>query len=158
MKIDRSRLLVIDASIAQSSGETEHPVSKICREALNCILKICHHIILTRTIREEWKHHKSKFARKWLCAMYARKKIKNIEDAALPEVTIKQSNVSQNDLIGLEKDLPLIQGACAGDGIIITRDEEITKIWSRCREHIKTPQFVRWINPVHDGTECLKDL
>jgi hypothetical protein len=90
--------------------------------------------------------------------MYARKKIKDIKEADLPDVTIKQSSVSQNDLIVLEKDLPLIQGACAGDGIIITRDEEITKIWSRYRGDIKTSKLIRWINPVRDGTECLKYL
>jgi hypothetical protein len=58
----------------------------------------------------------------------------------------------------LEKDMPLIEGACAGDGIIVTRDDAITAIWAKCSKHIKTPKTIRWVNPVRDGTDCLRRL
>jgi len=54
--------------------------------------------------------------------------------------------------------MPLIEGACAGDGIIVTRDDAITAIWAKCSKHIKTPKTIRWVNPVRDGTDCLRRL
>jgi hypothetical protein len=158
MKTKGSRLVVIDASVALSASETDNPVSKSCRDTLICILKICHKMVMTKAIREEWKRHAKRFSWKWRYSMFARKKIKDFEDVDLPDVSIKQSKLTQHDLGVLEKDLLLIKAACAGDGIIITRDEEIIDIWLRYKEHIKTPKTIRWINPIHDNPECLKNL
>ncbi len=59
-----SRLLVVDASVARSAGETENPVSSCCRNALFAILTICHHVVMTEAIQSEWNRHMSRFMRK----------------------------------------------------------------------------------------------
>lgn len=87
MKRSVSRLLVIYASVTRSAGETEHPVSRSCREALLDILDICHHMIVTPDLQSEWKKH-----------------------------------------------------------------------WNRCKERFKLPRKIRWVNPVRDGTDCLRGL
>jgi hypothetical protein len=48
-----SRRLIIDASVMRSAGETEHPVSKACRNTLFEVLKICHKVAVTTELLEE---------------------------------------------------------------------------------------------------------
>ena len=67
--------LVIDASIARAAGRTDHPISKACRDFLEDVLKICHHVVLTKETSEEWKRHQSKFTLLWRSSMFARKKV-----------------------------------------------------------------------------------
>lgn len=76
-----SRRLVIDASIARASGGpgAVSPTSKNCSDFLQAALDICHRVVLTTEILEEWNRHKSKFASRWLASMFARKKANLIE-------------------------------------------------------------------------------
>ena len=79
----RSRMLVIDASIAMAAGERSmHPTSRNCREFLQAVLAVCHRMVLTKPIQEEWNEHQSAFARRWRTAMMARKKIDWVEISA----------------------------------------------------------------------------
>jgi hypothetical protein len=158
MKKFRSLLLVVDASVAGSAGETEHPVSKACRDALTEICEICHKIVITQLISEEWKKHARFFALKWFNSMIARKKFKYFKEEYPVPLSTDRVNLNPHDKKALQKDLHLISAACAGDGFIISRDEEIKNIWSSCRRQIKTPKPIRWINPVSDGTDCLHHL
>jgi hypothetical protein len=67
---------VIDASIAHAAGEVSmHPTSRNCREFLQAVLVICHRMVLTPRIQQEWSKHESRFARTWRKSMMARKKI-----------------------------------------------------------------------------------
>lgn len=47
MKKVTSKRLVIDACVARSAGETDHPISAACRGYLLDILAICHKIVMT---------------------------------------------------------------------------------------------------------------
>ena len=76
-------MLVIDASIAMAAGETSmHPTSRNCREFLQAVLTVCHRMVLTEPIQEEWTRHESRFARTWRKSMMARKKIEIVEVTA----------------------------------------------------------------------------
>ena len=78
-----SRVLVIDASIARAAGDlSKHPTSRNCCEFLQAVLDLCHRMVLTPPIREEWNKHRSRFASKWRVSMMARKKIEFCEVAA----------------------------------------------------------------------------
>ena len=46
-----------------------------CCEFLQAVLDVCHRMVLTAPIREEWNKHQSRFARTWRVSMMARKKI-----------------------------------------------------------------------------------
>ncbi len=69
-----SRLFVIDTSVAKAAGETDHPVSKACRDFMRAMLDICHRMVMTSEISAEWNRRQSHYARKWRAAMVARKK------------------------------------------------------------------------------------
>ncbi len=158
MKAKQSKLLVVDASVARSAGETEHPVSACCRESLLAILSICHRVVLTEAIRQEWHRHASKFTRKWLVSMYAKKKVPSCKEVQLNCVNNACEGLSSGEQEALRKDLCLIEAACAADGIIVTRDDVIQRIWEKCRRQLGVPKPIRWINPVTDGVQALEQL
>lgn len=153
-----SRLLVVDASVAHSAGGTENPMSSCCREALLAILKICHRLVMTEAIREEWRRHASDLATKWLASMYARKKVHWCNAVRLSHVDEACARLSVAEQDGLRKDLLLLEAACAADGIIVTRDDTIQAIWRKCHDRLGVPKPITWINPVPDGIQMLEQL
>jgi len=158
MKAKHSRLLVVDASVAQSAGETEHPVSRSCRQALVSMRDICHRVVMTEAIQEQWHDHATYFASKWLAGMYARKKVYRCEGVQLKRLDEACKRLSAGEQESLQEDLCLIEGACAGDGIILTEDEEIVRIWQKCQDRFGLSKPIRWINPVTDGIQPLECL
>ena len=52
----KKRLLVIDASVARAAGgaEATAQVSRECRDFLSTVLTVCHQIVMTPEISEEW--------------------------------------------------------------------------------------------------------
>jgi hypothetical protein len=158
VKAKYSGLLVVDASVARSAGETENPMSSRCREALLSILKICHRIIMTEAIREEWHEHARTSARKWLVRMYARKKVHWCEGMQLSHVDEACEELSAGEQDGLRKDLCLVEGACARDGIIVTRDDAIVVIWGKCHHRFRLAKPIQWVNPLTDGVQALERL
>ncbi|OHB68183.1 MAG: hypothetical protein A2Y77_13585 [Planctomycetes bacterium RBG_13_62_9] len=158
MKAKDSRLLVVDASVARSAGETEHPVSSACRDALERILKVCHRVIMTEAIRLEWNKHQSRFTRIWYRSMVARRKIRRAVGTPINPAPEAIEALSAGERENLRKDLCLIEAACDGDGIILTRDDVIVAIWQKCQDGFRLPKPIRWINPVTDDKGALKHL
>src|SRR5215471_15279536 len=81
--VERSKRLVIDASVARAAGgeDADSPTAKYCRDFLKAVLSICHHVVMTPEISEEWKQHQSRFTSQWRVSMEARKKVERIESA-----------------------------------------------------------------------------
>lgn len=156
MTVRTSRLLVIDASVMRSAGETEDPVSAACREALLVILRVCHRVATTDTIHDEWKSHMSRFARKWLCQMAARRKPSERVSAA--DVTVDVAEWSDPDRRVVEKDLRLIEAALSADRIIVTRDDAFRRVLAKTRKGTLLLESITWVNPVLDGSARLENL
>jgi hypothetical protein len=79
----RSRLLVVDASIARAAGDVStHPTSRRCCDFLLAVREICHQIVMIAPIQHEWDKHQSRFARTWRLSMLAKKKLKILESHA----------------------------------------------------------------------------
>lgn len=156
MTVRASRLLVIDASVMRSAGETEHPVSSACREALGVILRVCHRVAMTDAIRDEWKSHMSRFARKWLCQMAARRKPSERVNPA--DVTVDVAEWSDPDRRVVEKDLRLIEAALSSDRIIMTRDDVFQRTLAKTRKGTQLLKSITWVNPVLDGSAKLENL
>jgi hypothetical protein len=154
----RSKLLVVDASVAHSAGEAENPMSSCCRDALLAILTICHRIIMTEAIQEEWHRHTRAFSRKWLVSMYARKKVHRCEAVQLSHVDEACEGLSAAEQNGLRRDLCLVEAACVGDGIVVTRDDAIQGIWHKCHDRFGLAKPIAWVNPVTDGVGALEHL
>ncbi|MCU0914897.1 MAG: hypothetical protein MUC88_10075 [Planctomycetes bacterium] len=154
----RSRLLVVDASVAHSAGQTEHPISSCCRDALLAVLRICHRIVMTEAIQNEWNHHMSRFTRKWFRSMVAKKKVYRCAGVPLGQVDKACDGLSAPEQNSLREDLLLVEAACEGDGIVITRDDAIQAIWRKCQDRLHPPKPIRWVNPVTEGVQALERL
>jgi hypothetical protein len=153
-----SRLLVVDACVARSAGGTEHPQSSCCRDALLAILTICHRVVMTEAVQEQWNDHRSRFARKWLTSMWAKKKVHRCEGIQLPHVDKACDVLSATEQDRLREDLLLVEAACVGDGIVVTRDDVIQAIWHKCHDRFGLSKPIKWINPVTDGVQALEHL
>ena len=95
-----SKLLVIDASIARSCGapNATFPTSKNCRDFLNAVLTICHRMVLTDDIKEEWDKHQSIYAKKWRSSMVAKRKVEYRADVAFNQtLRDKLDKVAESD-------------------------------------------------------------
>lgn len=151
MKNRKSKRLVIDASIAQASGERseDDPRSRHCRELLQAILTICHQITMSPGIAEEWKQHQSKFTRIWRYSMEARKKICRVD--ALPDEALRSRVLavasSEKDKEAMLKDLHLIEAALATDKIVISIDATAQGLFHSSSAKIGTLRDVVWVNP-----------
>ena len=156
MTVRTSRLLVIDASVMRSAGETEDPVSRACREALLVILRVCHRVATTDTIHDEWKSHMSRFARKWLCSMAAHRKPSERVNPA--DVSVDTAEWSDPDRRLVEKDLRLIEAALSADRIIVTRDDAFRRVLAKTPKGTRLLESITWVNPVLDGSATLENL
>jgi hypothetical protein len=146
----RSRVLVIDASIARATGDVSmHPTSRDCREFLQSVLKLCHRMAMTDSIKEEWNKHQSRFARGWRTSMVARKKVEVVVVA--PHLTLErriERAVTDTYLAAIvEKDRRLIEAALVTEERVISLDDHVRK---HLHDHVAQLPEVRsicWVNP-----------
>jgi len=149
------RRLVIDASVAAACGGAAscHATAQECRGFLITVLEICHRLVLTPEIRDEWKMHRSRFASTWLTSMFARKKV-----VALPS---RQDGLLRSSLAGLGtskkahrtmlKDVHLVEAAFQGDRIVVSLDEEARQLYADASQSVGSLRNVVWVNAaLHD--------
>ncbi|MBW2145874.1 MAG: hypothetical protein JRI22_02515 [Deltaproteobacteria bacterium] len=161
MASKESKRFVIDASVARAVGETEHPISKSCRDFLSEVLRVCHHLVITKDISQEWKNHQSRFASKWRSSMTARRKIKYLDQDQLNNIVLRSEifKTTANEKVhnALLKDLHLIEAAMATDCVIISLDEQARKLYHRISRKISALKNVVWVNPTKkDAIEYLR--
>ncbi len=151
MKSNTSKRFVVDASVVKAAGETEHPVSSASRKWLNDILDICHRVVITKELSEEWQKHQSSLARKWLTSMTAKRKHVKIIETAPP--SLKYGNLSEKEILAIQKDLPLISAALSieSDHIILTLDKKIRELVRKSNPKLETA--ILWLHAVEDSSE-----
>lgn len=149
-----SRILVLDASVIRAAGTTDHPISSACRKALSSIMKICHRVLVSKPIEDEWNKHASRFSRKWKVSMMNKRKILKGSTSAAP---IQLKGVPINDRAIIMKDRHLLDAAYAHDRIIITTDDKFQQALERTG-NVKMLQEIRWLNPCRDAIDCLHEL
>jgi len=161
MAARKSKRLVIDASVARAAGgeDASHPTSKHCRDFLEAIRRICHQIVITPEIGEEWKRHQSKFARQWLVSMTAKKKARrlgNVTDNGLRD-KVERSIVEmkENDREAIRKDFRLIEAAIATDRIVISLDETARALFAAAVRSVGKLKNIVWVNPSRPGEELI---
>ena len=148
-----SRVLVIDTCVVRSAGETNHPVSSACRNYLKAVLDICHHVALSERISEEWRRHQSGYARKWRCAMYARKKV---DDVGSVNTELDLQNFGPRQQKAIAKDLFLLEAALAADKEIVSCDQALHDALGSTAPGMHLRDRITWRNPVTDGTAHLE--
>jgi hypothetical protein len=153
----KSKILVIDADVARAAGETQHPVSSACRDVLDNVLEICHKIVLSPILREEWTKHQSKYATTWLKTMIAKRKVqfKQIpEDQILREKVAQYAETSKINEI-MQKDIHLIEIAQQADKIVISMDNTVREHFKTVSSQIHELKEISWANPHPDRQESV---
>jgi hypothetical protein len=147
-----SKRLVIDASVARSSGgeEATYPTSVHCRDFLKAVLDICHKVVMTPDIKEEWNKHQSEFARKWRSQMVARRKFEFLDIPVNDELWEKIDSLAGSNKQRAEmfKDLRLLEAAMATDKIVISLDDNTArKFFGRAAAQVDELRNLVWVNP-----------
>lgn len=148
-----SKRLVIDASVARSSGgeDATYPTSVHCRDFLQAVLDICHKVVMTPDIKEEWDKHQSVFALRWRRRMVAKGKF-----VFLKEVSEDKELWDKIDLIAatdrqradMFKDLRLLEAAIATDKTVISLDDNTARtFFSQAAVDINALKEIVWVNP-----------
>ena len=116
------------------------------------MLEICHKIVMTEQIYEEWKKHESNFAKRWRIGMIARRKLVNFGDVSDVDIKNEIDNlaVSQRDRAAMKKDALLITVALAADGLVASSDDTVRKLFSQACKNIARLDPVIWANPATD--------
>lgn len=151
MRAANSKRLVIDTDVAQASGSEEatHPRAKHCRDFLQEVLLLGHSVVMTPEISNEWKRHRSGFARRWRVSMDARKKVYRINTPADEELhdKIEKTATNQDEIEDMQKDFHLLNAALATDQTIISLEEIIRQLFARAAERVGEIRDIVWVNP-----------
>jgi hypothetical protein len=160
MRRASSRRIVIDASVAFSAGDLKHPSadpsSGCCRKFLASVLSICHRVVITDAIQQEWSKHENSYARKWRKSMVARKKAVILASPptnhALREAAAT-SSPHKRDRDAMLKDCHLIEAAMATDCIVASRDDEAQRLFALHASSLPGIGDIVWVNPVEPADE-----
>ncbi len=147
----------MDASVAQSAGNSTHPTSRMCREFLLDMLIICHKVVLTQDIAIEWRNHASSFSVTWLAAMRAKRKVVSVhpEDDGTYGARIQTaSGFTVQQIAAMEKDLLLILAALETDGLIASCDSRARALFAQAARELEEIRNVIWVNPNKETDSC----
>jgi hypothetical protein len=154
----RSRVLVIDASIARAAGDVSmHPTSRSCREFLQAVLQHGHRMAMTEDIQAEWNKHQSRFARGWRTSMVARKRIEFVE--VPPHLTLEKRiarAVADEFLVAIiDKDRRLIEAALMTERRITSLDDHVRKHLQDHLSQLPEVGSICWVNPCIPEEEAM---
>jgi predicted nucleic acid-binding protein len=160
MKSANSKRLVIDASIAGAAGRTDHPVSKACRAFMEGVLNICHRVVVTTEISEEWNTHQSNFSLLWRSSMVARKKVAwcKVAHNDVLRTTIQNFGLPEKDCVAALKDAHLIEAALETDLTVVSLDETARALLRRIARSVRSLKHVLWVNPTRDEEHTIEWL
>lgn len=146
-----SRRLVIDADVVHSAGETEHPISSACRKFLETVLDARHRVVMTDAILEEWRHHMSRYSRRWRRRMYGRRLVIQIE--VNEDETLRgriDAAVHRDQKVIVAKDVHLMEAAIATDRLVTSRDESVRGVFKGASDQVSDLKQIVWVNPTRD--------
>jgi len=155
-----SMALVIDASVLQSAGETEHPVSSACREFLERVQRARLAVISTPELKEERNRHRSRYSSRWFSKMAATKRMVYVADPTDPTLRRHLSECAEQrsenpeqeaNLAGaLTKDACLVEASNACDKAPISSlDDRMRDHPRACAPWVPEVRHVVWVNPTN---------
>lgn len=148
---------MIDADVAHSAGETQHPDSSNCRKFLESVSNNQHILVMTEAIREEWNRHQSRYSRRWRKLMFSRGRFEIVRidekekiERRLPDfgLTDKQEKIAL-------KDCHLIDAALKTDKIIASSDKRARDVFSIAAVKAKILKPLTWVNPKTMAAELI---
>jgi len=148
----RKNRFVVDASVVRAAGSSEHPTSSACRSLLFRIRSVCHHVVLTPELKEEWDRHESQVSQQWRASMRSLRKVDDLNPAtedALRDLITSRMGLA-NERQQMQKDLRLIEAALEADLIVVSLDNRARTAFANLARYSKVLCSVKWINPVDD--------
>ncbi|MBE9129105.1 MULTISPECIES: hypothetical protein [unclassified Coleofasciculus] len=147
-----SKQLVIDASVARSAGgkDAKAPTSINCTKFLEAVLDICHKVVMTPDIKEEWNKHQSVFALGWRRRMVAKRKFVFLDVPIDNELWNSIDQIAGTDKQRAEmfKDLRLLEAAMATDKTVISLDDNTARrFFSKAALQVDELKEIVWVNP-----------
>lgn len=137
---------VVDADVARSAGESEHPVSSSARNFLDRIMNNDAVIVLCPKLSKEWRAHRSQYARKWLGSMTARKRVLRVDPNA--EIMLKiEQHLKERDRGIAAKDAHVVDAAISSHGAIASNDTVARKVFGDSSTHFYPLRGLVWIVP-----------
>jgi hypothetical protein len=143
--------LVIDASVARASGggHATAEEAKATRDFLSGALEASHQVVLTPEISEEWRRHRSAFARRWLVSMFARRRVLRLPSATDAALRTKVSDAAENQAgrDAMEKDMLLIEAGLATERRVTSLDDRCRGHFARVSTSVGEIRSIVWVNP-----------
>jgi hypothetical protein len=115
---------------------------------------------MTEPIREEWDEHQSRFARRWLRSMFARRKVDRLQVSADPTFREHLSEAAPDDTVAaiMAKDCHLIEAARAADRSVLALDDSVRDHFRRAASQVRELREVSWVNPCSAEEEAVRWL
>jgi hypothetical protein len=159
----RSRLLVIDADIARACGDSDRPPAPQCVQTLNAVLQICHRVLVTDALNEEWHRHArgNKVFMRWLKGMIGRKKVARREvpeDPVLVRKVVQHgmtAGANESEQVQIAKDVHLLAAALKGDQRILSLDDRARRRFQQAASAVAQIAGICWVNPVNENEGVL---
>src|SRR5258708_23017422 len=133
----RPKRLVIDASVAGSATENEHPAAKLCLDFLNRVRDLKYHVVMNKEIIGEWNRHRTQYSFQWITYMTEPKRV-------------FKGRIARNELLrrcmstdAMTKDVHLLEAALATDKRIVSNDDRARNSFRKIRD----VRLVVWVNP-----------
>jgi hypothetical protein len=147
-----SKRLVIDASVATSTGERGERGER-CQAFLRVMIdETYHRLVMTREIGAEWDEHSHQFARRWRRSMNAKRRVDrpDIDHDAAFYLKIERASPTEKALVAMEKDLRLIEAARITDNRVISLDDTARKFFSAVSSRVGELRDILWVNPANE--------
>ena len=157
-----SRKIVVDASVARSSGEWNslRHTATACRDALLAIRKCRLMAVMSPMLEREWDKHQSKFASGWRVQMTAKRLIWRVPDGTHRKVAkaLAQSDLTHSQKKAALKDFHLVSAALTAEQTILSNDDEARNIFAAAAAEIAQFQKLIWVNPSNAHENCTQWL
>ncbi|MEK0336609.1 MAG: hypothetical protein QQN41_04145 [Nitrosopumilus sp.] len=129
--------------------DATHLTSKHCRDFLKSVKEICHRLVMTPDIANEWNRHQSKYSRTWRVFMVAHNKVKTLNLSLNDNLRSEIQNIvsSQKSLKAMLKDCPLIEAALETDQTVVSLDETARSLFATASARFYDLRNIVWVNP-----------
>lgn len=151
--------IVIDADIARSSGLSEHPISSGSRKLLESVTQNGHSASMCPVLLDEWKKHRSLFARKWLTSMIAKRRINFLKDIQTEARDFLENRIEDSALKEVAlKDVHLVDAALCTHKLIASNDDRARNAFCTYSKHTGLWNEIAWVNAISNSDFLLDYL
>ena len=141
--------IVVDACIAHSAGEAEHPVSSMCRNFLETLRECRIDFAANQNLLAEWRKHASSYSKSWFFAMVRTGRLKSLPEAKDRELwsAFGGEGCPDSDYRRISEDLHLVDAALCTDKRVASCDDRVRASLKTCL-HLHPPVGdIAWVNP-----------